>query len=91
MTTWSIRVARESTKKPLIIKATILIMVWMPGDPGLGGRVASDRAEILQFKWNDLNQFEELFRKHGDQIAGVILTPYHHPSFAPSEMPNSDF
>ena len=92
LTTWSIRVARESTKKPLIIKAYDSyhgVDAWC--DPGLGGRVASDRSEILQFKWNDLNQFEELFRKHGDQIAGVILTPYHHPSFAPSEMPNSDF
>lgn len=92
LTTWSIRVAREYTKRPLIVKAEGAyhgVDAWC--DPGLGGRIDSDRMDIVEFQWNDLNQLEDIFRKKVDQIAGVILTPYHHAAFAPSIMPNNDF
>ena len=32
-----------------------------------------------------------IFLKFSDEIAAVILTPYHHGSFSPSIMPNSNF
>ncbi|MAK47006.1 MAG: aminotransferase class III [Opitutae bacterium] len=92
LTTWSIRVAREFSQKPYIIKACGSyhgVDAWC--DPGMGGRISSDRSEILEFKWNDLNQFEDLFKKFSNQIAGVILCPYHHPAFLPSVMPNDEF
>lgn len=92
LTTWSIRVAREHTGRPLIIKAFGAyhgVDAWC--DPGLGGRIYSDRSDILEFEWNDLNRLEDLFKEKKDQIAGVILTPYHHAAFAPSVMPSPDF
>ena len=73
LTTWSIRVAREYTKRPLIVKAEGAyhgVDAWC--DPGLGGRIDSDRMDIVEFQWNDLNQLEDIFRKKVDQIAGVI-------------------
>ena len=92
LTTWSTRVAREHTKRPIVIKAKGAyhgVDAWC--DPGMGGRVKSDRSDILEFEWNNLNQLEELFKSNDGQIAAVILTPYHHAAFAPSVMPNEDF
>ena len=83
LTTWSIRVAREYTNRPLIVKAKGAyhgVDAWC--DPGLGGRIESDRADIIEFEWNDLNQLEDIFQNNTDQVAGVILTPYHHAAFA---------
>ena len=92
LTTWAIRVAREQTGREYVIKAKGAyhgVDAWC--DPGLGGRIASDRAHIEEFEWNDFDQLESLFRKHNDKIAAVILTPYHHPSFGPSILPAGSF
>jgi glutamate-1-semialdehyde 2,1-aminomutase len=92
LTTWSIRVAREHTKRPLVIKAKGAyhgVDAWC--DPGMGGRVQSDRSDILEFEWNNLEQLKELFKTNKSKVAAVILTPYHHAAFAPSVMPSEDF
>lgn len=92
LTTWAIRVAREYTKRPLIVKALGAyhgVDAWC--DPGIGGRIDSDRSDIVEFEWNNLNQLEDIFKQRKDDIAGIILTPYHHAAFAPSIMPLGDF
>lgn len=92
LTTWAIRVAREHTGRPLIIKAKGAyhgVDSWC--DPGHGGRIPDDRASILEFLWNDLDALSHLMDKHHDQVAAIILTPYHHAAFAPSEMPADGF
>ena len=48
LTTWAIRVAREYTNRSLVLKvkgAYHGVDAWC--DPGIGGRVNSDRADIL--------------------------------------------
>ena len=60
-------------------------------DPGLGGRISSDRSHVLEFEWNDFEELESLFKQYSGKIASVILTPYHHPSFAPSVLPDPSF
>jgi glutamate-1-semialdehyde 2,1-aminomutase len=92
LTTWAIRVAREQTGKQYIIKATGAyhgVDAWC--DPGFGGRISSDRQHILEFKWNQIDQLEDLTKKYSGKVAGLILTPYHHPSFSPSELPLPQF
>lgn len=92
LTTWAIRVAREQTKRPLVVKALGAyhgVDAWC--DPGLGGRIDSDRSDVVEFEWNNLNQLEDMFKQKKNDIAAVILTPYHHAAFAPSEMPTEDF
>ena len=91
LTTWAIRVAREKTQGLSLLKQEVLIMVWMPGVIEMGGRIESDRADIKEFEWNNLNELEDLFNKFKDQVAAVILTPYHHASFAPSVLPAEYF
>lgn len=92
LTTWAIRVAREQTAREYVIKAKGAyhgVDAWC--DPGLGGRISSDRSHILEFDWNDFDQLDSNFKKYDGQIAAVILTPYHHPSFAPSFLPQENF
>ena len=92
LTTWAIRVARQFTQRPYIVKAKGAyhgVDAWC--DPGMGGRIPSDRQDILEFEWNKTDQLQSIFKKHGNKIAGVILTPYHHPAFAKSVMPHPTF
>jgi len=92
LTTWAIRVSREKSGREYVIKATGSyhgVDAWC--DPGLGGRISSDRSHILEFAWNDFDQLQSLFQQYSGKIAAVILTPYHHPSFAPSVLPDRSF
>ena len=62
LTTWAIRVAREQTKRSLVVKAVGAyhgVDAWC--DPGLGGRIDSDRSDVVEFEWNNLNQLEDIF------------------------------
>ena len=92
MTTWSIRVAREHTrrKKILCIEGAYHgIGTWC--SPGHGGFIEEDRAHVHRFGWNDVASFDALLVHHANETAAVVVTPYHHPLFAPSEMPAPGF
>lgn len=92
LTTWAIRVAREHSQRPIVVKAKGAyhgVDAWC--DPGLGGRIESDRQDIREFEWNDFGQLEDILNQNQDNVACVILTPYHHSSFGPSVMPAEGF
>ena len=92
VTTWATRVAREHTGRRLVLKAKGAyhgVDAWC--DPGFGGRIPEDRAAVREFVWNDLDGLVELVKQEGDEVAAVILTPYHHAAFGPSEMPAEGF
>ena len=92
MTTWALQVAREHTGRRKILKVAGAyhgIDPWCT--PGHGGLLEEDRAHIHDFDWNDLESFERLLGLYRNDIAGVIMTPFHHPAFQPSEMPAPGF
>ena len=92
MTTWCLQVAREHTgrKKLLMAKGAYHgSHSWCT--PGHGGLIEEDHAHIHAFTWNDLDSFERLVREHRRQVAGVIVTPFHHPAFGDSELPAAGF
>lgn len=92
LTTWAIRVAREHTGKPYAVKAKGAyhgVDAWC--DPGMGGKIEEDKSKILEFSWNDIDGFKSLIESKKGQIACLILTPYHHAAFGPSELPNENF
>jgi len=87
MTTWAITVARAYTGKPKIFRVRGEYHgghAWCV--PSHAGILSEDREHIHTFHWNDLDELEVLFRKHEGRIAGVIMTPYHHPVFDDSQM-----
>jgi glutamate-1-semialdehyde 2,1-aminomutase len=50
--------------------------------------LAGDRRDIRHFRYNDLEGLERAFREEKGKVACLFLTPYHHPTFAPQEMPD---
>jgi glutamate-1-semialdehyde 2,1-aminomutase len=92
MTTWALQVAREHTKRRKILKVAGAYHGMDPWcTPGHAGLLEEDRAHIHDFLWNDLDSFERLLKEFRNDIAGVIMTPFHHPVFKPSEMPAPGF
>jgi glutamate-1-semialdehyde 2,1-aminomutase len=92
MTTWAVQVAREHTQRRKILKVAGAyhgIDPWCT--PGHAGLLEEDRAHVHDFTWNDLDSFEQLRKRHRNDIAGVIMTPFHHPTFRPSQMPSEGF
>lgn len=92
MTTWATQVAREHTgrRKIVMVRGTYHgIDPWCT--PGHGGLVPEDRAHMLYFDWNRADQLEDLFRRYGSDIACVIMTPYHHPTYTGSVLPAPGF
>ena len=59
--------------------------------PGHGGLLHEDQQHVLTFTWNDASELEALVEVHEGDLAGVILTPYHHPAFAVQELPTASF
>ena len=92
MTTWALQVARAHTQRRKILKVAGAyhgIDPWCT--PGHAGLLEEDRAHIHEFTWNDLDSFERLLKKFRGDIAGVIMTPFHHPAFQASQMPAPGF
>jgi len=92
MTSWAIRVAREHSGRKRIAKATHAyhgIDPWCV--PGFGGVILEDRSQIDHFYWNDLRSLEKLMQRHGEELAAIIVTPFHHPAFEDSILPDPDF
>jgi glutamate-1-semialdehyde 2,1-aminomutase len=92
LTTWSTMVAREVTGRPKILKiagAYHGAHAWC--NPGHGGLLPEDRAHIHDFAFNDVSALEALFARHRGSVAGLMLTPFHHPAYADSQLPTPEF
>ena len=55
------------------------------------GITPADRADIIMMPWGDIDSFKCLVKKYPDEIAGVMLTPYHHPVFADQRLPEKNY
>ena len=92
VTTWSLAVARAYTGRDKVIMAADAyhgIGAWCT--PGKMGVVPSEKADILTFVYNDLNDLRRVVAENRGAVAGVILTPFRHEAFHDSEMPKPGF
>lgn len=91
-TRWAIRVARETTGRKTILRFD---QVYHGTDPwssdSLAGVIEEDRRHIQTLSWNDPGRLTEFARKEGDNLAGIIVTPYHHPAFGDSVFATDEF
>lgn len=90
--TWSLLVAREHTGRSKIVMAEGSYHgthAWCTPFPA--GTTPADRAEILTFRYNDLDDLRRVVAAHRDQIAGIIVTPFRHEAFHDQEMPAEGF
>jgi 3-aminobutanoyl-CoA transaminase len=47
--------------------------------------------DVYEFRYNNLNQLEDLMARYGDQTAAIIMTPFGHPLHHRMEEPKSGF
>jgi len=47
--------------------------------------------DVHEFHYNDLDMIEDLMKKHGDQTAAIIMTPFGHPLHQKVQVPKPGF
>jgi glutamate-1-semialdehyde 2,1-aminomutase len=78
-TSAAISVAREYRRRRKILVAEKSYHGSAPWcTPMPGGVLRDDRAHIVYFKYNDLESLENANKAAGDDLAGIIVTPYKH-------------
>ena len=90
-TTLAASIARVATDKPVVLMARGAYHGAANWCSSNEYPVLDDRRDVHEFTYNDTADLEGLFARHSGRIAAVIVTPYHHPAFAASEMPRPDW
>ncbi len=93
VTTYSLMVAREHTQRKKIIRLKggyhgVHPWTQSPDHPGV---LFEDAENIIIGIFNDLDNLRDIIKKNKGEIAGLISTPYHHPVFFDSEMPDPGY
>lgn len=55
------------------------------------GIPAEYQAHILYFNYNDMDELKKIIAENSGQLAGIMLTPHHHPALADQQMPLPGF
>jgi glutamate-1-semialdehyde 2,1-aminomutase len=89
MTLYSIMVARAKTGRDKIIRLKGGYHGTAPWaqSPDHHGITFSDVRDVVMGEWNNYEALEKYVMEHKGEVAGIISTPYHHPTFEDNEMP----
>lgn len=93
VTTLAISLARADTGKQIVIAAAEAYhgaANWCSSNV-FPVFAREEQRNIVYFTYNDVGELETLFSRHRGNIACVILTPYHHPTYKPQVLPSPDF
>jgi glutamate-1-semialdehyde aminotransferase len=89
-TTASIRIARAHTNRIKVMRCGY--HGWHDWCVEMKGGIPEKFYEdVHEFRYNDLNQLEELMALHGDQTAAIIMTPFGHGLHQRMEEPKPGF
>jgi len=89
-TTASIRIARAFTNRIKVMRCGY--HGWHDWCVEMKGGVPEKFYEdVFEFRYNRLDQLEDLMAKHGDQTAAIIMTPFGHPLHSKMEEPKPGF
>jgi 3-aminobutanoyl-CoA transaminase len=89
-TTTAIRVARAYTERTKIIRCGY--HGWHDWCVEVKGGIPEKLYEdVYEFDYNNLDQLKDLLKKHGDDVACVIMTPLGHPLSNPVTPPEDGF
>jgi glutamate-1-semialdehyde 2,1-aminomutase len=81
-TTLAVTIARAATGKKKILKAGASYHGATPWfTPYPAGITPEDRANIIEYIYNDQQSFDQALATAGDDFAGVIVTPHRHDTF----------
>lgn len=89
-TTASIRMARAYTDRIKVMRCGY--HGWHDWCVEMKGGIPEKFYEdVYEFHYNDLDYLEDLMKKHGDQTAAIIMTPFGHPLHQKMEEPKPGF
>jgi len=89
-TTASIRIARGYTDRIKVMRCGY--HGWHDWCVEIKGGIPVKLYEdVHEFPYNDLDQLQDLMKKHGDDTAAIVLTPFGHPLHEKMEEPAPGF
>ncbi|MFA6029629.1 MAG: aminotransferase class III-fold pyridoxal phosphate-dependent enzyme [Elusimicrobiota bacterium] len=89
-TTTAIRVARAFTDRVKVLRCGY--HGWHDWCVEVkGGIPAKFYEDVTEFHYNDLPQVEDLMKKHGSEVAAIIVTPVGHPLAHEVELPKPGY
>jgi glutamate-1-semialdehyde 2,1-aminomutase len=78
-TTTCLTIARAHTSRSVVLVARGVYHGAAPWcTPVLRGTLSSDRVAMAYFDYNDVADFDRAMHAAGDDVAGVMLTPFRH-------------
>jgi len=90
--TWALLVAREHTGRSKVAAAKGAYHgthAWCTPTPG--GVTPEDRANVVNFKYNDLEDLYRVVDQNDGQIAAIIVSPFRHDASHDQELPVEGF
>ena len=91
-TSAGVRIARAATGRSKFLKAAVAYHGandWFT--PRSAGVTAEDRANIVEFQYNDVASLEAALTANAGDVAAIILTPFRHDSFVAQEAVDPEF
>ncbi|WP_308257387.1 aminotransferase class III-fold pyridoxal phosphate-dependent enzyme [Pseudonocardia lacus] len=85
-TSTAVRVARVATGRTKLLKAAVAYHGandWFT--PRSAGVTPQDRANIVEFEYNDVASLEAAAAAHDGDVAAIIVAPFRHDSFVAQE------
>ncbi|HEY9159899.1 MAG TPA: aminotransferase class III-fold pyridoxal phosphate-dependent enzyme [Desulfomonilia bacterium] len=91
-TSWAINIARGHTRRNKILLGN---GVYHGAQTWAGtnhyGNTPTDRSEILMTEWGNLEDTRRVVEQHKGEIAAIMMTPTHTPTFEANLLPGSDY
>jgi glutamate-1-semialdehyde 2,1-aminomutase len=91
-TSMAVTVARAHTRRRKILVARGAYhgaAAWCTPVPA--GTLPEDRAHLVPFVYNDVASLEAAARSVGDDLAGVLVSPFKHDGFVDQALPTREF
>jgi glutamate-1-semialdehyde 2,1-aminomutase len=91
-TSTAVRIARVATGRTKLLKAAVAYHGandWFT--PRSAGVTPQDRANIVEFAYNDVASLEAAAAAHDGDVAAIIVTPFRHDAFVAQELVDPEF
>ncbi|MCL2073664.1 MAG: aminotransferase class III-fold pyridoxal phosphate-dependent enzyme [Marinilabiliaceae bacterium] len=89
-TSTAIRVARGATERTKVVRCGY--HGWHDWCVEVKGGIPPKLYEdVYEFHYNNLDELEDIMKKHGDDMAAIIVTPVGHPLAEKVQMPKPGF
>ncbi len=91
-TTICVMAARAQTGRNIILMAGGAYHGAGPWcTPGHDGVTEADRANQVYYEYNNLESLHAAVKQAGDDLAGIVVSPFKHDVFVDQELPTADF